>query len=272
MNSKSAPNSFVQMIKKKFRFLTNSTNQSGSQGNSSQSSSSSSNNSSRDETTSDDSEKSNSIDFRTKQSFLQLAEQPLSIQNPNMMHRSITDTINTSSSYMNVSNPQQNQSNYLNRQHENSLNITGNMSTSTTLRDLEAVSSHTPNSGLGLPSYLSRRMSTAVNDDDVAHIFNRNSLNDCLYPPSSRRSIAVTTPGNHHNQHQSSSVCQRADYVCVGGSYRLFAATPSPTTPVNPTNAMKMMMMMNSNLQNPPQPKRPSCLQLNNQFKKETSI
>lgn len=199
------PTSFVQKLKNKFRFLTNSTNQSGSQ--------SSSNNSSRDET-SDDSEKTNSIDFRCK---------PIGHHQPSMMHRSITDTI-TSSSYMNVSNNHPNQSSTLNTS-------IGNMSLST-LKDVET---SIPNG-----SYISRRLSSVVNDD-VAHIFNRNSLNDCLNPPTTRRSVA---PAPH-----------RQEFAGVGGSYRLFGGFPG-------SNA--------SNLQN--QPKRPSCLQLNNQFKKETSI
>lgn len=222
-NNKS--NSFMQMIKKKFRFLTNSTNLSGSQ--------SSSNNSSREEA-SDDSEKTNSIDFRSKQSLRQqLHEQQQQQQQqfiqPSMMHRSITDTI-SSSSYMNVHPNQQGGTSTLNTS-------VGNLSMST-LRDVET---STARNG----SYMSRRLSVATTaNDDVAHIFNRNSLNDCLNPPSSRRSIAVAPAVSRH------------DYACVGGSYRLFA---TPTT-----------SLISNNLHN--QPKRPSCLQLNNHFKKETSI
>lgn len=297
--------SFVQMIKKKFRFLTNSTTSGG--GSQENNSSGSSKNSSRDETLADDTEKTNSIDFRTKQSLMamrQASSEPLANpvlaavnnnNNSNIMHRSITDTINTtaSSSYMNVMNAshyaqQMQQQQQHPNQHQSTL-MTNNTSSlanvsMSTLRDRETPNSthyqgHYQYHHGGMlpvqPSY--RRMSitaavssTANDNDDVAHIFNRNSLNDCLYPPSSRRSVAAISTT------ASLSPCQRADYVCgVGGSYRMFVTgAAAPSTPsiisTHKQQPAPPMMMMIPNLND--QPKRPSCLQLNNQFKKETSI
>lgn len=232
--------SFVQMIKKKFRFLTNSTNNQNSNNQISNSKihlnrdESSSNNH---KNSGDDSEKTNSIDFhRSKQSIN---------NNPAfVMHRSITDTLN-SSSYTNVPanynhHYPSHQYHYLNHhQHNHTMNTSiGDMSVSSTIRDLDSSSSMmlptSNNAAAAAAPYVGRRRSSITTaNDDVAHIFNRNSLNDCLNPPTSRR---------------------RADYVSIGGggaggSYRLFS------TPVS------------SNL-----PKRPSCLILNNHFKKETSI
>ena len=110
----------------------------------------------------------------------------------------------------------------------------------------------------------------ACKDDDVAYIFNRNSLNDCLNP---RRSF---------KENQSANAAKKADLIVskksnckipvllgnnsVGGTSSSGSESSSCKSSANQTALGKCTTNLSSSYQT-----RPNCLQLK-YFKKETSI
>lgn len=104
-------------------------------------------------------------------------------------------------------------------------------------------------------------------DDDVAHIFNRNSLNDCL---NLRRSIKDLNNNNSYLSTKNNNSVRNSS-IFVNGSSVLPTCLPQiPSTPVLlPSNIEQPKLEDENNQQF--NHKRPTCLQLN-YFKKETSI
>jgi len=117
-----------------------------------------------------------------------------------------------------------------------------------------------------------------VVEDDVAHIFNRNSLNDCLNPRCSFRECdPAVIPSNKKPTLNGSNY---GSYMLINNNISAkkntiinsIGGTSSSSSSSNTSNADYCNKINNQNLNTQiNQPKRPNCLPLN-YFKKETSI
>ena len=103
-------------------------------------------------------------------------------------------------------------------------------------------------------------------NDDVAHIFNRNSLNDCLNPRSSYREFDSSP--NKTNKFNNFSYLNTSNIIKTSQNrIESISSDGSCSSSINKkTDDQRNNNSNNNNIQ-----KRPNCLPIN-YFKKETSI
>ena len=102
-------------------------------------------------------------------------------------------------------------------------------------------------------------------EDDVAHIFNRNSLNDCLNPRCSFRECDSSLTKKPTSNYSSYMLINSTHSTNVKGNNSVGTSSSSSSSSNTSTD------YYNKNGQNNNNFKRPNCLPLN-YFKKETSI